>query len=154
MQCFLLVMQLHYVLWGQCIFQPVWAVREEQNDNFCSVHIATGKFQVAFVGETRFLFVIVAMIGSLLLAVTACLWWKLPTYSSKKSQLIWFFSYKKISWLYQYFFSPCVVDKKSTKVVLKQSWLPAFWKKIQNTQEIKRTLFIKTKQDITCKFSM
>ena len=30
---------------------------------------------------------------------------------------------------------------------LKQSWLPAFWKKIQNTQEIKRMLFIWTKQD-------
>ena len=29
---------------------------------------------------------------------------------------------------------------------LKQSWLPAFWKKIQNTQEIKRTLFNKTKK--------
>ena len=25
---------------------------------------------------------------------------------------------------------------------LKQSWLSAFWKKIQNTQEIKRTLFV------------
>ena len=25
--------------------------------------------------------------------------------------------------------------------VLKQSWLPVFWKKIQNTQEIKKTLF-------------
>ena len=30
---------------------------------------------------------------------------------------------------------------------LKQSWLPAFWKKIQNAQEIKRTLFNKTEQD-------
>ena len=30
----------------------------------------------------------------------------------------------------------------STEENLKQSWLPAFWKKkIQNTQEIKRTLF-------------
>ena len=30
---------------------------------------------------------------------------------------------------------------KMEKKNLKQSWLPAFWKKIQNTQEIKRTLF-------------
>ena len=37
---------------------------------------------------------------------------------------------------------------------LKQSWLPAFWKKIQNTQEIKRTLFNKTEQDKTCKLFM
>ena len=37
---------------------------------------------------------------------------------------------------------------------LKQSWLPAFWKKIQNTQEInKRTLVNWTKQDNTYKFS-
>ena len=36
---------------------------------------------------------------------------------------------------------------------LKQSWLPAFWKKIQNTQEIKRMLFNWTKQDKTCKYS-
>ena len=33
---------------------------------------------------------------------------------------------------------------------LRQSWLPAFWKKIQNTQEIKRTLFNKMEQDKTC----
>ena len=32
---------------------------------------------------------------------------------------------------------------------LKQSWLPVFWKKIQNTQ----TLFNQAKQDKTCKFS-
>ena len=37
---------------------------------------------------------------------------------------------------------------------LKQSWLLAFWKKIQNRQEIKRTLFNDTEQDKTCKFSM
>ena len=37
---------------------------------------------------------------------------------------------------------------------LKESWLPAFWKKIQNTQEIKRTLFNKPEQDKTCKFLM
>ena len=36
----------------------------------------------------------------------------------------------------------------------KQSWLPAFWKRIQNTKEIKRTLFNKTEQDKTCTFSM
>ena len=36
---------------------------------------------------------------------------------------------------------------------LKQSWLPAFWKLIQNTQEIERTLLDRTKQDKTCKFS-
>ena len=38
---------------------------------------------------------------------------------------------------------------------LKQSWLHAFWKKrkIQNTQEIKTTLFPWTKQDKTCTFS-
>ena len=30
---------------------------------------------------------------------------------------------------------------KKTNKNLKQSWLPAFWKKIQNTQEIKRALF-------------
>ena len=38
---------------------------------------------------------------------------------------------------------------------LKRSWLPEFWekKKIQNTQEIKRTLFNWTKQNKTCKFS-
>ena len=36
---------------------------------------------------------------------------------------------------------------------LKQSWLPAFWKKIQNTQEIKRALFNWMEQDKTCKFS-
>ena len=37
---------------------------------------------------------------------------------------------------------------------LKQSWLPAFWKKrTQNTHEIKRTLFDWTKRDKTWKFS-
>ena len=40
---------------------------------------------------------------------------------------------------------------KKKKKNLKQSWLPAFWKKIQNTQKIKKTLFNKTKQDKTCK---
>ena len=37
---------------------------------------------------------------------------------------------------------------------LKQSWLPVFWKKtqIQNTSEIKRTLFKWTKQNKTCTF--
>ena len=38
------------------------------------------------------------------------------------------------------------------KKSLKQSWLPAFWKEIQNTQEIKRMLFNETKQDKICKF--
>ena len=31
--------------------------------------------------------------------------------------------------------------------IQKQRWLPAFWKEIQNTQEFKRMLFDKTKQD-------
>ena len=35
---------------------------------------------------------------------------------------------------------------------LKQNWPPTFWKKIQNTQEIKRMLFNWTKQDNTRKF--
>ena len=35
---------------------------------------------------------------------------------------------------------------------LKQSWPPAFWKKIQNTQEIKRTRFNWMKQDSMCNF--
>ena len=53
----------------------------------------------------------------------------------------------------------CYLQKK--KKNLKQSWLPAFWKKVQNTQEIKRILFQEIKrilfhwikQDKTCKFS-
>ena len=44
-----------------------------------------------------------------------------------------------------------LVKKKKQKIW--KSWLPAFWKKIQNTREIKRTLFNWTKQDKTCKFS-
>ena len=51
----------------------------------------------------------------------------------------------------------CQTPSSSLQVVeqknLKQSWLPAFWEKIQNTQDIKRTLFNSTKQDKTCKFS-
>ena len=53
-------------------------------------------------------------------------------------------------WLYNYILrvEPLVVNKRLSqwlykKKNLKQSWLPAFWKKIQNTQEIKRTLFLK-----------
>ena len=42
----------------------------------------------------------------------------------------------------------CIVEKKN----LKQSLLPAFWKKIWNAQVIKRTLFNWTKQDKMCKF--
>ena len=49
---------------------------------------------------------------------------------------------------------PSHKQTKNQNKNLKQSWLPAFWKKIQNTQEIKRTLFDKTKQDKTCTFSM
>ena len=45
------------------------------------------------------------------------------------------------------------LSKMKKKEDLKQNWLPAFRKKIQNTQEIKRTLFNWTKQDKTCKFS-
>ena len=47
-----------------------------------------------------------------------------------------------------------IVNNNKKQKNLKQSWLPAFWKKIQNTKEIKRTLFNKTEQDKTCKFSM
>ena len=39
----------------------------------------------------------------------------------------------------------CISPKKINN--RKQSWLPASWEKIQNTQEIKRTLFDKTEQD-------
>ena len=37
--------------------------------------------------------------------------------------------------------------KKNNQKNLKQSWLPAFWKKIQNIQEIIRTLFNNMEQD-------
>ena len=37
--------------------------------------------------------------------------------------------------------STAVHEHFHTEKNLKQSWLPAFWKQIQNTQEIKRTLF-------------
>ena len=37
-------------------------------------------------------------------------------------------------------------------IILKQNWLPSFWKKIQSTQEIKRMLFNWTKRDKMCKF--
>ena len=57
-----------------------------------------------------------------------------------------------------YFFSPQLwllhLSRKRKKKNLKKSWLPVFWKKIPNTQEIKRTLFNNTEQDKTCKFSM
>ena len=42
--------------------------------------------------------------------------------------------------------------RKKKKRKTKQSWLPAFWKNIQNTQEIIRTLFNWMKQDKTCTF--
>ena len=37
------------------------------------------------------------------------------------------------------------------KEILKPSWLPEFWKKIENTQETERRLFNWTKQDKMCK---
>ena len=42
---------------------------------------------------------------------------------------------------------------ETAKKNLKQGWLPAFWEKIQNTQEVKRRLFNWMKQDRICKFS-
>ena len=45
------------------------------------------------------------------------------------------------------------VFQKKKKKKSEQSWQPAFWEKIQNTQENKRTLFNWTKQDRTCTFS-
>ena len=63
-----------------------------------------------------------------------------------------------------YIYTEGVVKKKNNgktckkKIIIlknpKQSWLPAFWKKIQNIQEIKRMLFNQMEQDKTCKFSM
>ena len=46
----------------------------------------------------------------------------------------------------------CSCTFSGLKKNLRQSWLPAFWRKVQNTQEIKRTLFDWTKQDKTCTF--
>ena len=58
----------------------------------------------------------------------------------------------KQKWQKSVFVSVSETNKQTNKN-LKQSWLPAFWKRSKTHKRLKERFFNKTKEDKTCKFS-